>query len=43
MRIITTEITHEAFVSAMLGQLIPYVKRDDNVSRYLRDSMNFDE
>ena len=39
VRIITTHTTHQNFVYAMLGQLVPYAKDDKNVREYFVDSM----
>ncbi|KAA1261471.1 hypothetical protein LF1_40210 [Rubripirellula obstinata] len=39
VRIITTQTTHQDFVDAMLGQLIPYAKDDKNARKYFVDSM----
>ncbi|MFG0264126.1 MAG: DUF2254 domain-containing protein [Rhodopirellula sp. JB055] len=40
LRIITTAVTRKDFVDSMLGQLIPYVQDDRNVSQYFIASMN---
>lgn len=40
VRIITTQTTHQHFVDAMLGQLLPYAKDDPNVREYFIKSMN---
>ena len=39
VRIVTTASTHEQFVDAMLGQLLPYAKEDKNVREYFIESM----
>ncbi|MCC9642024.1 DUF2254 domain-containing protein [Rhodopirellula sp. JC740] len=39
LRIITTDVTREDFVEAMLRQLLPYVKEDRNASQYFVQSM----
>jgi uncharacterized membrane protein len=39
VRIVTTEVSHQAFVDTMLGQLMPYAKTDENVARYMNESM----
>jgi uncharacterized membrane protein len=39
LRIVTTPINHFDFVDAMLGQLVPYAKTDDNVRQYFIETM----
>lgn len=39
IRIITTRTTHADFVTAMLGQLVPYAEKDVNVRSYFIESM----
>lgn len=39
VRVITTEVTYADFVASMLGQLVPYVKRDENVKQYFISAM----
>ncbi len=39
VRVVTTQVGYSNFVDAMLGQLVPYAKKDENVRRYFVESM----